>query len=374
MDQHPLLLPQFVSWFFRRGLAILLGAFAATVFFRYLWEPLLPFLLAFLLASLMQKPLNTLDRLTGEKRSLRNVWAAILVFAAVGLVFFVLFVFIDLLIEESVAFFDWLGDNIQTIGAYVGKISTLMEDLFSSVVVPGIDKHMDENIFIKLFSSFDDLLTDMLQKALNTVTSKLPQLFARTVAAFPRILLFIGVFLIASVYLTAEYREIIRFLKKSLSSKHFRLCKGLKRSLLSTVVLYVRAFFILSMITMVILYIGFLILKVEWALGIALLTALVDILPILGTGTVLLPWSVFSFLGGDLVRGIGLLILYVTVCALRQALEPRIVGKNIGLHPLAALCSMYFGIKLFGVIGLFVLPMAVSVYWRYRMKEKGMAS
>ena len=362
------------SWITRQGLFILIAVLGTVLFFHYLWEPLLPFLLAFFLAALMQKPLNTLDRMTGGRCHLRNIWAVVLVLAVVGIVFFVLFVFVELLLEESVAFLVWLGDNVQTIGTYLGKISAFFENLFSSVTVLGVDKYTDENILIRLFSSFDDLLVEMLQTTLNTVTARIPQIFAKIAAAFPKILLFIGVFLIASVYLTAEYREITRFLTKPLSQKLLRFFRGLKHSLMSTVFLYVRAFFVLSLITLVLLYIGFLIMRVEWAFGIAVLTALVDILPILGTGTVLLPWSVFAFFSGDVVRGIGLLVLYVIVCAVRQTLEPRIIGRNIGLHPLAALCAMYFGIKIFGMVGLFLLPMAVSVYWKYRKREKGTVS
>ena len=81
----------------------------------------------------------------------------------------------------------------------------------------------------------------------------------------------------------------------------------------------------------------------------------------LGTGTVLVPWSVWLFAVGDYPRAVGLLVLYAIITVLRQILEPKIVGKYIGLYPLATLFSMYVGLKLMGVLGLLLFPLGVMV-------------
>ena len=89
--------------------------------------------------------------------------------------------------------------------------------------------------------------------------------------------------------------------------------------------------------------------------------AAVDFFPILGTGTVMIPWAVVSVLSGDVKTAIGLLVLWALITAVRQAIEPRVIGKRLGLHPFHALASMYFGFSLFGITGLVLAPLAVTV-------------
>ena len=107
--------------------------------------------------------------------------------------------------------------------------------------------------------------------------------------------------------------------------------------------------------------VGFLLLGVPNPAGIALLVALVDILPVLGVGTVLIPWSLFELCIGKLPFGIGMIVLYLVVVIVRQILEPRIVGSSIGLHPLLTLFAMYVGLRLCGVLGLIFFPVLLTI-------------
>ena len=84
-----------------------------------------------------------------------------------------------------------------------------------------------------------------------------------------------------------------------------------------------------------------------------------DVLPILGVGTVLLPWAVFSFFVHDFNRGIALVVLWAIVTVIRQIAEPKIVGETIGLHPIVTLIGMYVGFKLFSIVGMFIAPTAI---------------
>ena len=92
---------------------------------------------------------------------------------------------------------------------------------------------------------------------------------------------------------------------------------------------------------------------------IAAITAVLDILPILGTGTVLIPWSLYSFVSGNIGLGIGLAIIYATVFVIRQVIEPKLVAGQLGLSPIVTIAALYFGLKLFGVIGMFVTPVFI---------------
>ena len=112
--------------------------------------------------------------------------------------------------------------------------------------------------------------------------------------------------------------------------------------------------------------------RVSYSFLLALVISFVDILPVLGVGSVLVPWAVFSFVSGRWNFGIGLLIIYGCVTVVRQIAEPKIVGGSIGLHPLATLVSMYAGLKLLGVTGLLIGPVtAIIVKSLFDVTQKG---
>lgn len=116
----------------------------------------------------------------------------------------------------------------------------------------------------------------------------------------------------------------------------------------------------LSAITFGVLSVGFAVLRIPFAPIWAGATAIVDAFPILGTGTVLIPWSVICFLQGNTARGIGLLGLYALAALLRSMLEPKIIGKELGIDPLVTLLSLYVGYRLWGLIGMLLAPMTAA--------------
>ena len=110
-------------------------------------------------------------------------------------------------------------------------------------------------------------------------------------------------------------------------------------------------------------------LGIEKAVLKATLIAMLDILPILGTGGIMIPWAVISFVLGYTTLGIRLLIIYIIVTVVRNYVEPKIVGTQLGLHPIITLVSMFIGLRLFGFWGLFGLPVGISFLWKQK-KEK----
>lgn len=125
---------------------------------------------------------------------------------------------------------------------------------------------------------------------------------------------------------------------------------------------FLTAQFILISMTALVNLIGLLILQVEHPLTIALILGVVDLLPYLGTGIILIPWGVYSILTGDLFLGIGLLILYGLTITLRQLAEPKVLSSSLGLNPLATLVSLFVGLQLFGFIGLFLGPVILVLF------------
>ena len=123
----------------------------------------------------------------------------------------------------------------------------------------------------------------------------------------------------------------------------------------------IKAYLLIMLITFAEVSVGLWLLRVDVFLVVGLLIAVLDILPVLGSGTVLIPWGVYSLLSGRTALGVGLLVLYATVTLVRTLIEPKILGGQIGLCPLATIISMYAGLRLWGVGGMILAPMAATI-------------
>ena len=114
-------------------------------------------------------------------------------------------------------------------------------------------------------------------------------------------------------------------------------------------------------ITFAVILIGLMLMRIRYALLMAFIISLLDALPVIGIGIILVPWGIWSLITGEMGIGIGLLILYAVSAIVRQIAEPRIVGKSLGIHPLVTILLMYVGYTLFGLAGLIFLPVASAL-------------
>ena len=170
----------------------------------------------------------------------------------------------------------------------------------------------------------------------------------------PGLLMLLGT-AVLSAYLICPRLPALR--RKALSSSAWqRTLRPALSRLFHSGAAWLRAQLKLSAVTFAIVLCGFFLLGVRNKLAMAALTAAVDAIPLLGTGTVLLPWALISVLGGEPVRAVGLLGVYVTALLIRSALEPRLVGRQLGLDPLAALVALYTGYRLWGFGGMILAP------------------
>ena len=158
-----------------------------------------------------------------------------------------------------------------------------------------------------------------------------------------------------------DYINITSFITRQFSNKSSSIIFDVKNYIVGTLFRLAKAYSILITITFVELSIGLSILKIENAVSVALIIACVDILPVLGTGGIVIPWIFIELFKGNVPLAIGLTIIYVFITVVRNILEPKIVGEQIGLHPLIMLICMFIGVKLFGFLGLFVLPIIVII-------------
>jgi sporulation integral membrane protein YtvI len=155
--------------------------------------------------------------------------------------------------------------------------------------------------------------------------------------------------------------RIREFIATRQSEDTYKTLSAAYLSLKTTLGRYIRAYMLIMLIMFLELTLGFFVAGIKRFALYALLVAIFDILPILGSSMILLPWSLVLLLTGDIRRGAIMFVVYVIVVVVRQFIEPKIVGEHVGLHPLITLIAMYVGVKLFGGIGLFGLPMCCAV-------------
>ena len=174
----------------------------------------------------------------------------------------------------------------------------------------------------------------------------------------PRLFLFLLVTLISLVYFSLDYDKISAFVKSYLPKNLSELLSRLRSSIVLVLKKYVLSYSLILMITYATLLVGLLLLGVEHAAVVAFFIALLDVLPIIGVGTVLIPWSIYELAIGDSALGIGLILLFLANAVIRQISEPKIVGKSLDLHPIITLITLYVGYALFGLWGMLLLPVA----------------
>lgn len=192
---------------------------------------------------------------------------------------------------------------------------------------------------------------------LDRLTTWLLSLASGVVSRLPDSALGVGTWLLAGFMISAKLPQIRRALSGRLPAswreKYLPMLQRLKKSVLGWLTAQCK----LMGITFVILTVGFYILQVRHAPLWAALIAVMDALPVLGTGMVLIPWSLLSFLQGQTARAIGLVGVYAAVSLMRSVLEPKLVGKQLGLDPLVTLFSMYAGYCLYGFPGMILAPL-----------------
>ena len=182
------------------------------------------------------------------------------------------------------------------------------------------------------------------------VASSLPGLFIKLL-----------LMIISTFFIAADYELLTGFFLKQLDGKSKQIFLQVKKYVVGTLFVCIRSYALIMTITFIELSVGLSIIGVKNSILIAFLISVFDILPVLGTGGIMIPWTIIAALTGDYSLSIGLLIVYLIITVIRNIIEPKIVGSQIGLHPVVTLASMFVGVQLLGVVGLFGFPISLSL-------------
>ena len=339
--------------------AVLFAAVGAALFylaFRYLLRWLLPFLLALPTAAALE-PFVLWCR--SRLRFQRGFTAAVGTLLVVGLAGWLLFFLCSHLLEQAIALLSRLPEMLQGLPALVGQWEARWETLCAGC--PEGIRDWLQSLAGRLGSLSLNSLADWSQRLLSALTS--------LVGALPQTALFCVTTVLAIFYTSARYPEIRAFLRRQIPARHRAGASGVKQSVTATMVKWLRAQCILLLLTFSVLLLGLLLLRVPYALLLAVLIAFVDLLPILGTGTVLIPWALLSLLAQDVPFAMGLLALQAVLLLQRSLLEPKLLAAQAGLPPLAALLAMYLGFSAMGIPGMILFPILLLLAKQLRDEE-----
>lgn len=203
-------------------------------------------------------------------------------------------------------------------------------------------------LFSSLFNALQSRLFEILTKFSTSLLG-----FAKNI---PSILISVFAAIFTAFFLLKDDSVFYSFFQSFFGKKMCSHFLRMKNSFLTVTFSYLKAQLIIESIIFVVLFAGFLYLELNYALLLALVTAVVDAVPVLGTGTILIPMAAFNFLSGRSALGWGLLLLYGIALLVRQLCEPKIIGSRLGIHPLLTVFSLYTGMKLFGFLGIILGP------------------
>jgi len=342
-------------------------------FFRFVWVilwiavfiwfikfslPLLyPFLFGLIIAWIINRPVDML-----EGRSKLPRWAAVSIVLTVAILIVAgLFtLLIAQLIVETGHLIAFLPQQIQEATEYINGFITqeIITGFYNNLQLyySSLDegyKNSIESYVSEGLSKIAKAGTFIIQAILNALQAFLTSL--------PNAATVIVISTLAAFFISKDFYKLkerfYRILPPFLEGRIAVLAGDLKKALFG----FIKAQFTLISITGFIVIVGLLILRVDYAFTIGIITGIVDLLPLLGTGSIFVPWIIYLFIKGNYGLVIGLSILYAVVVIQRQIMEPKIVADNIGLDPLITLMAIFVGLKLLGVLGLIVGPVFVVI-------------
>jgi sporulation integral membrane protein YtvI len=249
---------------------------------------------------------------------------------------------------------------------FVINIPALYDSLFQPLlnnIFETIQKTM-----LRMDPTITDSLTDLYDQLLASVGSMLGDfsgwmlaLISNLVSSVPGLAIKILLMIIATFFAAMDFDKFTNYVSRQITPEQKNILKHIRDYLTGTVLRVLRAYGIIMSITAIELSIGLTIIGINNSILIAFCIAIFDVLPVLGTGGIMIPWTIITLILGDYKMGVSLLAIYLIVTVVRNVIEPKIVGPQLGLHPLVTLMSLFVGAQLFGVLGLFGFPIGLSL-------------
>ncbi len=328
-------------------MGILLAFFVVGV--KYFLPMLAPFVLAFAIAYVLRRPTRLICRKFPLKEKQVSLALVLAFYVAIGF----------LISQLAVHAISWVEDLILNLPhLYSEHLEPALSDTFLSFEAMALQA--DESLFA-LIQDYDEEFLSWMASFISSISTRAVSAASGLAAAIPGLFIELVLMIISTFFIAADYPILKAFCLRQMGDKSAALFMQIKSYVVGTLFVCIGSYFIIATLTFVELSIGLNILGLKHPYLIAFCIAIFDILPVLGTGGIMIPWSVISLLRGQIPMGVGLLLIYVVITVIRNIVEPKFVGSQLGLHPVVTLASMTAGAHMFGVVGLFGFPIVLSL-------------
>lgn len=337
--------------------AIFIGLYYFVV--KYAFGYILPFVVAATLAVFLQKPVRKISsklhiKTHGAVSTILVLLIVVVIVGVAGLLGWVL-------VSELKEFFTYLFSRFDSVNDVIVTVRELVMGIVAKLPrgLGGTVSNYVSDFFNNLSTESSGIDMEMLSAPLSGAWS--------VVKGIPSAFLSVLVTIISCVFMTSEYDLIKNMILDMLSENKGKKLVSSKQTVTRGISKLVKAYATLMIITFSEMFLGLNLMKLigvyegGYIAIIAFVTCIVDIIPVFGTGTILIPWAVYNLIMGNVGLGIGLLVLYAVITVLRQILEPKLVANQAGLPAIATIMAMFIGARLFGAFGILLLPLTVIV-------------
>ncbi len=341
--------------------AILIALFY--LFFKYALGTVFPLICALAIAMFLQKPVNFICKKLPLKRGIVSAVSVLFMFALVIGVLALLVIWIG---SEFKGFFRYIMVQLEDIPALIDNIKGYLANMLAFLpekVETAIMTFVNEK-FDTLLNSPKPLPEEVTSFDFSMLSTPLAGIW-NTAKQIPTTLVSIIVAVVACCFMTADFNSVKNLILGLFHPETRTKIVRAKRLLFPSLAKMVKAYALIITITFSELSLGLFILKLMgiydsgYIFVIAALTAVIDIVPVLGTGTVLIPWAFYNLVTGNYSLAIGLVVLYACITVIRQVIEPKLVADQLGIPAFLSIVSMFIGSQIFGVIGIFILPITI---------------
>ncbi len=310
----------------------------------------IPFLIGFIISLLIEPIIKLLSKKTKLTRKTSAIIVLLCIFTIV----------ISLIIGGIITLITESTNLLQNINVYIEKIYNQIQDSINNIDLKKLE--IPEQVVNIFNTGTNNLLDSISKKTTNFLTALL-----QGITTIPMIGIYIIITILSTYFICTDRLYILDQLEHHFPKLWVKKFGLYLKKIISSLGSYLKAQSILILISFIQILIGLYIFKwiglnVNYPLLAALGIGFVDALPILGAGSVMIPWAIISSINGDIKFGIALFILYIIILVIHQILEPKVVSSNLGIHPIFTLIAMYTGFKTIGLIGLFVGPIALIIF------------
>ncbi len=309
----------------------------------------IPFLIAYIISIIVDPAIKFVSKKTTISRKISSIIVLVTIFSLIA----------TLLIWGIVRLASETTNLLGGLNTYLEKAISFVTELTSKFDLSKI------NVSSEVINIFENTTTDYL----NTITKYLKEILNKVlnyITSLPNMFVNIIITILATYFITSDKFYILDRMEHHLSKKMVGKITKHAKEITSSLGGYLRAEILLSIITFMVVLTGLNIfyligMEVDYPILMAIVIGFIDALPILGAGSVMIPWSIILFLNSNTALALAVLGLYVFIVVLKQLLEPKLVSNNIGIHPIFTLISMYTGFKLIGIIGLLIGPIVLII-------------